>query len=357
LVLKALPRDSGDGAAAATLVEAALFMREREPDKAEALLAALVQDTIAGAEEVREAQLMRAQIAASAGEYVKAIAALAAIPEIAATPARVATLVALHELAGNAEGADAVLDEMMAAGSAGGAPPEVLLRVAERKLQQGRAVEAAAIYADIVGSRSAVAGGPDEDDRNAALAGVVAAKCADGDMLGAESVANTLFVALVTALGTGAAPDADDLEQTLPASVVARAAEVARKLGRKRSEARGGAGGDANDAKPKKRRRKKNTILPKGFDAANPGPPPDPERWLPLRERSTYRGKRKKVNVRGAQGAANMSTDLKGKEFSGGAGGVGGGGATDKGKAPEGMGAAMEKLMAGKQGKKKGGKR
>jgi len=66
------------------------------------------------------------------------------------------------------------------------------------------------------------------------------------------------------------------------------------------------------------------------------GPAPDPERWLPLRERQSYRGKRKKtIQIRGAQGSANMSADLKTKEFGGaGMGGGGGGGGGGKGKGP-----------------------
>ncbi|KAH6824370.1 SRP72 RNA-binding domain-containing protein [Perilla frutescens var. hirtella] len=43
-----------------------------------------------------------------------------------------------------------------------------------------------------------------------------------------------------------------------------------------------------------------------GFDPANPGPAPDPERWLPKRERSSYRPKRKDkraAQIRGSQGA------------------------------------------------------
>ena len=178
-------------------------------------------------------------------------------------------------------------------------------------------------------------------------------------MKAAEAHAEKLFAALVAA-SSGAAPDAEILEETLPASVAARAADLEKKMGRKRGEGRGGADGE----KPKKRKRKKKPIMPKGFDPEKPGPPPDPERWLPLRERASFRGKRKKVNIRGAQGAANMSTDLKSKEFSGGAGGGsgsgggggGGGGGSDKGKAPEGLGPGMEKLLmaGGKKGKKKG---
>jgi outer membrane PBP1 activator LpoA protein len=85
-------------------IEAALFMRERKPEKAEALLAAFASRSPAGSDEARDAQLMRAQIAASAGDYSKAIEALRSISEIGAKPARAATLVALHELAGDAAG-------------------------------------------------------------------------------------------------------------------------------------------------------------------------------------------------------------------------------------------------------------
>ncbi|RLN04193.1 signal recognition particle subunit SRP72-like isoform X2 [Panicum miliaceum] len=57
--------------------------------------------------------------------------------------------------------------------------------------------------------------------------------------------------------------------------------------------------------KQKAKKRKRKPRYPKGFDPANPGPPPDPERWLPRRERSNYRPKRKdkRAQVRGAQGA------------------------------------------------------
>ena len=35
---------------------------------------------------------------------------------------------------------------------------------------------------------------------------------------------------------------------------------------------------------------------PKGFDPENPGPPPDPERWLPKRERSEFKPLRHVLN-------------------------------------------------------------
>ncbi|KAI3787106.1 hypothetical protein L1987_41320 [Smallanthus sonchifolius] len=55
-----------------------------------------------------------------------------------------------------------------------------------------------------------------------------------------------------------------------------------------------------------KKKRKIKPRCPKGFDPANPGPPPDPERWLPKRERSSYRPRRKDkraAQIRGSQGA------------------------------------------------------
>ena len=63
---------------------------------------------------------------------------------------------------------------------------------------------------------------------------------------------------------------------------------------------------DLSAKKSKKtKKRKRKVRYPKGFDAENPGPKPDPERWLPRRERSSYRPKKrdKRHFIRGAQGA------------------------------------------------------
>lgn len=48
-------------------------------------------------------------------------------------------------------------------------------------------------------------------------------------------------------------------------------------------------GGDKAAAKKKRKRKPR---LPKGLDPANPGPPPDPERWLPKWQRSDFKRKR-----------------------------------------------------------------
>ena len=61
---------------------------------------------------------------------------------------------------------------------------------------------------------------------------------------------------------------------------------------------------------PKKRKAK--TKYPKGFDPKNPGPEPDPERWLPKFQRSRFRKfyKKKGLYTKGAQGDAQIDTNV-----------------------------------------------
>lgn len=335
VTLRKLP--GAEGAREAAMLDAALFMRERKPEKAVKSLTDLIASGANGdVGAVRDARLALAQIHASAGDYAAAIEALKGVKELEGTAAGAATLVALHELAGDASGADAVLDGSGAVSAAGA---EVALRAAERKLTRGAHGEAKAIFESVMDDAAA-----DDDDKLAARAGVALAKALGGDVVGAEADAAALFERVAAA--AGGATDADSLEETLPASVLARAAELERRMRGKRGK-RGEDGDGAHKPKTRKKRKKK-VIYPKGFDPSNPGPAPDPERWLPLRERSTWKGKRKKVNIRGAQGASSAKAiDQLGKtEFSGG----------DAKKVD--AEAMREKVLsvAGGKGKKKGGK-
>jgi SRP72 RNA-binding domain len=45
---------------------------------------------------------------------------------------------------------------------------------------------------------------------------------------------------------------------------------------------------------PPKPKRKRKPRYPKNFDPENPGPAPDPERWLPKHERAEFRKRRKR---------------------------------------------------------------
>ncbi|KAJ5720634.1 uncharacterized protein N7483_008568 [Penicillium malachiteum] len=56
----------------------------------------------------------------------------------------------------------------------------------------------------------------------------------------------------------------------------------------------------AADKEDRSTKRVRKSRLPKDFDPANPAKKPDPERWLPLRDRSSYRPKGKKGKQRAA---------------------------------------------------------
>lgn len=45
------------------------------------------------------------------------------------------------------------------------------------------------------------------------------------------------------------------------------------------------------EVKDEGKKKKKKPHFPKGYDPENPGPMPDPERWLPKWQRSKYRKK------------------------------------------------------------------
>jgi signal recognition particle subunit SRP72 len=53
------------------------------------------------------------------------------------------------------------------------------------------------------------------------------------------------------------------------------------------------------------RKHKRKLLYPKGFDPTNLGPPLDPKKWLPKRERCFFRPKKKdkkNAQIRGVQG-------------------------------------------------------
>jgi len=64
-----------------------------------------------------------------------------------------------------------------------------------------------------------------------------------------------------------------------------------------------------NDDNSAKKKRKRKIIYPKNFDPENPGALPNPERWLPKRERTEYKKKMKKQGklARGPQGSTDES--------------------------------------------------
>ncbi|KAI4373808.1 hypothetical protein MLD38_011884 [Melastoma candidum] len=199
-------------------------------------------------------------------------------------PATVATLVALRERAGDIDGAAAVFDSAIKWWSNSMTEDKhlsvIMQEAAAFRMWHGKQEDAARLYEELVKSHGSIE----------ALVGLVTTT-AWVDITKAEAYEKQL-----KPLPGLKAISVDSLEKTSgakqdeagPRSGMAEALEESK-----------------SKEKPKKKRKRKPKY-PKGFDPKNPGPPPDPERWLPKRERSSYRPKRKDkraAQVRGSQGA------------------------------------------------------
>ncbi|KAH0875104.1 hypothetical protein HID58_072466 [Brassica napus] len=261
-----------------TLLQAAVLVRENKAAKAEELLGQCAEKF---PEKSKLVLLARAQIAASATHPQVAAESLSQITDIQHFPATVATIVALKERAGDNAGAAAVLDSsikwwsnsMIETNKLSILMPEA----ASFKLRHGQEEEASRLYEEIVKKHKSTD----------ALVGLVTTlACVNVEK------AETYEKQLKPLPGLKAV-DVDNLEKTSGAKPMEGAAASAMQE-------------EVKSKEKAKRKRKRKPKYPKGFDLANPGPPPDPERWLPRREMSSYRPKRKDkraAQIRGSQGA------------------------------------------------------
>lgn len=264
------------------LLQAALFVRENKAGKAEEVLGQFSEKF---PEKSKVFLLARAQVAAAASHPHIAAESLSKIPDIQHMPATVATLVSLKERAGDIDGAAAVLDAAINWWSNSMTEDNklnvLMQEAASFKLRHGREEEASRLYEELVKSHGNVE----------ALVGLVTT-VARVDVEKAEAYEQKL-----KPLPGLKGINVDSLEKTSGAKHEegishVRVAETYEE-GKSKSKS--------------KKKRKRKPRYPKGFDPANPGPPPDPERWLPKRERSSYRPKRKDkraaAQVRGSQGS------------------------------------------------------
>ncbi|KAK8579520.1 hypothetical protein V6N13_142719 [Hibiscus sabdariffa] len=263
------------------LLQAAVLVRENKAGKAEEMLGQFAETF---PEKSKIILLARAQVAAAAGHPQIAAESLAKVPDIQHMPATVATLVTLRERAGDINGAAAVLDSAIkwwkSAMTEDNQLGVIMREAASFKLKHGKEEEASQLYEELVKSHGDIE----------ALVGLITT-VARPNVEKAEAYEKQL-----KPLPGLKGVDVDALEKTSGAKPVD-------------SASRGGLADAQEDGKTKekpKKKRKRKPRYPKGFDPANPGPPPDPERWLPKRERSSYRPKRKDkraAQVRGSQGA------------------------------------------------------
>lgn len=254
-------------------------MRENKAAKAEELLGQFAEKF---PEKSKSVLLARAQIAASASHPHVAAESLSKITDIQHFPATVATIVALKDRAGDNDGAAAVLDSAISWWSNSMTENNklgiLMPQAASFKLRHGQEEEASRLYEEIVKKHKSTD----------ALVGLVTT-LARVNVEKAETYEKQL-----KPLPGLKAVDVDNLEKTSGAKPMEGAAAAASAMQE-----------EVKKEKAKKKRKRKPKY-PKGFDPANPGPPPDPERWLPRRERSSYRPKRKDkraAQIRGSQGA------------------------------------------------------
>ncbi|CAG8566793.1 9751_t:CDS:10 [Acaulospora morrowiae] len=193
-------------------------------------------------------------------------------------PGYVGLLVWLYEQAGKQEKAVKALEKAGAfwkRGVTSDGSTSILKQTAAFKLKIGRYREAAQDYEQIVKS--------DPLDSQA-LAGLVAAY-SQYDISLAEKYESSLLD-----IGTPMDIDVESLEKVVPGVKKS----YIKKTDTKTSE---------GPTKRTPRKKKRKPLLPKNHD---PSVSPDPERWLPKRERSTYKvkGKRKQQLSKGSQGIA-----------------------------------------------------
>ncbi|RWW30976.1 hypothetical protein BHE74_00013715 [Ensete ventricosum] len=275
-VISALPEMFPDSVTP-VLLQAALLAREKKVAKAEEVL---IQYADKFPDKSRPVLLARAQIAAAAGHFQISVESLSKIPEIQNMPATVATLVSLQQRIGDFGSAAAVLDSAIDwwknAMTEENKLDLIMQKAAAFKLNHGREEEASQLYEKLVKSHGNIE----------ALVGLVMT-AAHTDLEKAE-----LYEKQLKQLSGLKQLNVESLEKTPGARHVEGTHAVKVEVPE-----------DVKKAKTKKRKRKPR--YPKGFDPANPGPPPDPERWLPKRERSSYRPKRKdkRSQIRGSQGA------------------------------------------------------
>ena len=244
--------------------------------------------------------LARAQIAAQAGHHIVAAQSLEKISDLQHKPAMVATLVALKERGGDLNGAEASLDAAVQwwenhMGEKTETKLELFAKeAAALKLKHKNMEGASLLFQKLAKSSS-------KGVRGEALTGLICS-LVHTDIVKAEEYERQL-----PALAGVEAIDVSSLEEK---GIIGSGGSA---LGVKRHHWAVEDGGEEGRPKKNKRRRKRKPRYPKGYDPANPGPPPDPERWLPLRERSSFRPKRKdkRAQLRGAQGSVSVSKNAQ----------------------------------------------
>ncbi|KAK9863884.1 hypothetical protein WJX84_011397 [Apatococcus fuscideae] len=295
-------------AASLPLVRAAQQAGEAKLEEADATLGLAAAQT-ADAEQQQHLQLMRAHLAATHAHPSQAAHILESLGPsshgLSEQPAYVATQLALRQQEEQFQLAlQTAQDALLRCQAHSGRPRRsqdgsklartyLLQQLAELHLQAGDASKALASYQEL-----------SKVDPEAAVASGMLGRLARSEVGQDPHTA----AALEDQLPPMPAADVDiDALESAPLGMARR---QRRLPGEKRVTEEGG------EKTASKRKRKRKPRLPKGFDSANPGPPPDPERWLPKWQRSDFKRKRttsrrrEKEGLKGSQGAGKVDETL-----------------------------------------------
>lgn len=275
------------------IVQAAIAFTEKKTKACEDALTAYLAEH-PGNEEVL---LVLAQLHAQANRLDRAVDALSQLPLARrAQPQTVEGIVALHQRQKSPDKAVACLREAIDFWTGKENEEEQMLasvlRIAARLAMQlndkAFAAEVFKLYLEKID-------GSDVE----ALCGLVQA-LASTDVDSAEEYAQRLTVPQYDHL------DAEELEM----AAIPKMGAPHKKRETAKEEAEDGSKEATENTKAgkikKMKKRTRKPLYPKGYDPENPGPPPDPERWLPKRERAEFKKrmrKRDKNLARGPQGS------------------------------------------------------
>ncbi|ETL47994.1 hypothetical protein L916_02336 [Phytophthora nicotianae] len=239
------------------------------------------------------------------GQVLKAAECIRSIEQLAHSPGTVATLVALYEQAGDSASAQAVLESALAHHKAGDYTSEQAMKIREGdcwyKIQKKQYREAADAYLELLEGETA--GALDRDLRLRSMASlVVALSFCDAE----AAEARCAMLPAVEESGV----DPSELEKQVPRST--RLAAKFADTGDKKNERKRAAKSPEAIARKRARRREAhlaNLRARPDYNASIGLVNPDPERWIPRKQRSHgKRGRRGRNRFVGAQGAG-MGTE------------------------------------------------
>lgn len=305
------------GSEVPALVLASMYYREKNMDKCNQVLDEFIRSN---PQDCLQAKLTKAHILLLEGKFTPAMQALKELgAPLCFRPAVIATIVSLCERAGDIKGAVTAQDEAVnfwknkkeddktSSATIKKIYHMLLQQSAQFRGSHGMEKEATGLFNTLVQLATSV------EDRQFYLSKLVVACAQNNDAEAAQKYAQSLPPLELGNIDIDALETGDFSSKRKIKDTNKRQREQDEEDKRKEDEAK--------LQKKKARKKKKRKIrYPKGFDPENPGPMPDPERWIPREQRTNVKKGKKRRNanqMRGPQGTSFANKDSENKVFEG----------------------------------------